>query len=85
MRGSPEDERRVGAMVFIMIVVAVLAALATAAVLAEWRRMDAKMVMCIARAQRKYIEEHALRPTDAELHARAMAEVEEMRKKGELP
>lgn len=65
-------------MVLTMIVVAVLAALATAAVLAEWRRRDAKLVMCIARAQRKYIEEHALRMPDAELHARAMAEVEEM-------
>ena len=37
-------------MVLTMIVVAVLAALATAAVLAEWRRRDAKLVMCIARA-----------------------------------
>lgn len=82
---SDGDIRRVGTMGWIIAVLAVTVATATVAVMATVRRRDAKMVMCIALAQRKYMQEHGLELTDAELQARAMAEVEEMLKKGELP
>ena len=64
-------------------IIAVLAV--TVALMALRSRWKSKANACILRAMRKYMEEHGLELTDEELAERAKAEVEEMRKKGELP
>lgn len=60
-----------------MVVLAVAVALRS--------RWKGKANACIQRAMKKYMEEHGLELTDEELAERAKAEVEEMRKRGELP
>lgn len=65
-------------------IIAVLA-VALMALMALRSRWKGKANTCILRAMRKYMEEHGLELTDEELAERAKAEVEEMRKKGELP
>ena len=64
----------------------VAVALAVALVLMALRsRWKSKANTCILRALKRYMEEHGLGLADEELAERAKAEVEEMRKKGELP
>ena len=87
MRGSREDERRVGAMGWIiaMLAVTVVALAVTVALMALRSRWKGKANTCILRAMKRYMKEHGMNPTDEELVEMAKAEVEEMQKKGELP
>ena len=84
---SDGDVRRMGAMGWIiaMLAVTMVALAVTVALMALRSRWKGKANTCILRAMKRYMAEHGLGLTDEELAERAKAEVEEMRKKGELP